>query len=400
MASKKVYIKNLGCTRRGLDATRLDRYFRVNGCEVTRHPERADFLVLTTCGFYKPREELSLDAVTEMQQYDGELIVLGCLPSTDPEGLEKRFDGKALPPKRFDEIDGFFPDFKVPFADVEDGHFEHSRDRISDKVERVAAKVRNEFSLSTSYASRVARASKRGLARTLGLDKGQARLRVAHGCLGSCSYCVIRNATGELRSKPLAQLRGEYERLLAEGLRSFAFDGEDTGAYGLDIGLTFASLLDELSTVDRGEDVEWVLHTMNPRWIIGYRVGLEPFIAAGKLSSMEVDIQTGSASVLRAMNRPYDLDELADTLASFKRANARLNIYAQFIVGFPGETERDVQRTIDYIRRIDLDAISIFRYDDMPGTPASELPDKVPHDVREQRYQQLREILDGRLYHF
>lgn len=400
MASKKVFIKNLGCTRRGLDATRLDSYFRANGCEITSHPERADYLVLTTCGFYKPREELSLDAVVEMQQYDGELFVLGCLPSTDPEGLGQRFEGKALPPKRFDEIDGFFPGFEVAFADVEDGHFEHSQDRISDKVERVTSKVRNEFSLSRSYASRVARASKRGLARTLGLDKGQARLRVAHGCLGSCSYCVIRNATGELRSKPLDQLQHEYKKLLAEGFRSFAFDGEDTGAYGLDIGLTFATLLEELSAADGGLDVEWVIHTLNPRWINRYRIGLEPFISAGKLQSMEVDIQTGSPSVLQAMNRPYDLDELADTLASFKRANERFRIYAQFIVGFPGETEGDVQRTIDYIRRIDLDAISVFRYDDMPGTPASQLPGKIPAEVREHRYQQLRETLKGRLYHF
>ena len=384
--AKAVYIMNTGCQRRGLDASRLVGYFRSNACHITQDCSKADVIVLTTCGFFGPKEDRSMAAIKELARHKGRLVVLGCLSGTSPHRLKEEYHGEFLSPKDYDQIDSLFPEFTVKFKDIPDSNFQYMAPAAPAAPKGVVARVGMWARSSLGAARRGLRA----LTRTSG--NRTACLRIATGCLGNCSYCVIRNATGRLKSKPVEACLAEYVRLLDRGYRRFVFQGEDTGAYGLDIGSSLPELFSRLSEADKGLPVCWSIFTLNPQWLVRYRAELLDYIRAGKLVCLEIDVQAASERVLDLMNRKYDVAEVAAIIAESKKANPDVKIHLQVIVGFPSETEDDFEQTLRFIQETRVDSLQAFQYTDMEETAASNLADKVPEQVKERRCSDLRDL--------
>jgi len=356
-----VYIKSFGCHRRMVDASKFARYFSLNGFDILEGPENADYILLVTCGFKKSVLNEGFELIDELKRYDGELIVVGCIPGTASERLKKAFDGKSLPTKRHNEIDSFFPNFHVKFRDVDDGIVPYNG-KASLSCEEEAIQER-------------------------------AFLRIANGCNSKCSYCAIPFATGPLRSKPINDVVSEYKQLLSKGARHVFFDGEDCGAYGLDIGSSFPELISALERVDRGMDVKWGFETMSPRWVVKYKDTLLDMVRRGRHTIIKSDIESGSPRILKLMNRYSNVERFYGILEELKRCNPAILQQSFFIVGFPTETDEDFQMTLDAIKRLDLDHVMLLPYSYMKGTKKFPASDLVPYEIKRERMNRAMKLL-------
>ena len=363
---KKVHIENGGCVRRGLDAARLVTYFTMNGCKIVRKPRSADIIVYLTCAFEESKKDACLGRIRQLDRLQGELIVLGCLPGIAESELRECFPGRYLSTQNLDSIVEFFPDFDVMFSSIEDADLS-----LHQPVRKHASSVSPVMTAIKSILP--TRKSK------------TAMLAISKGCARNCSYCVIRFATGSLRSKPISLCVEEYEKLLQAGYRRFIISAEDVGHYGLDIGSSLPELLDRLSEADRRLPVKWEIQTMSPAYAIRYKERLVDLARTGKLTWFKGDIQSGNNRILKLMNRHYDVGEASDVHKELKQANPDLCRKSQFIVGFPSESESEFADTIRVMEELRLERYSIFPYSEMEGSVSSKLPNMISEATKMNR---------------
>ena len=351
-----VYIKNVGCERRVLDAERFGNYFSLNGFHLTDDPETADYLILVTCGFKEKRVDESMHLVETLSANKGELIVAGCLPGILPEKLSKVFSGKTVVTKEIDIIDHFFPQFKIKLKDVADGNIFKPNPQIK-------------------------------------------QLRISGGCVSNCAYCGIRNAVGRLKSKPIDLIIEEYKKMIDDGFRKFFFVADDIGAYGLDIKLTFPILMERLSEIDKELPIQWYITEMDPRWIVKYKNQLLKWIKNKKIRLLFCPIQSGSRQILKKMNRYPDIETITQSLLEFKTAFPQLEVDTQIIIGFPSETDDDFKSTLAAIRRINFGTVFLNKYFDINWAASSKMENKIPEDIKIQRLQTAIKFLEKEKIH-
>ena len=133
---------------------------------------------------------------------------------------------------------------------------------------------------------------------------------------------------------------------------------------------------------------------MHPQWLLKYKHELLKIIKEDKITEINCDFQSGSRKILRLMNRYYNIDDIVNTLLSFKKANKKLSIYSQFIIGFPSENDRDFKDTLKFIKRAKLDRFKFHLYSDREGTLASKMECKIPEKVMKKRLKIAKKIFD------
>ncbi len=214
-------------------------------------------------------------------------------------------------------------------------------------------------------------------------------IRVARGCLEECTYCAIRHATGILRSKPLDKVLAEFDLGLARKHTSFEILAEDIGSYGLDVGISCVQLFENLFT--RKGPYKLVLTDVNVRYLIQYAPVLSDILAAhaDRIRWLKVPVQSGSDKILRLMKRHYTHAEVKASLTYLRDKAPSLPLDTHVLVGFPGETDRDFEDTMELMRAIRFDRVQVYSYTDRPNTSACDLPDKVNEDVKQSRVQRL-----------
>lgn len=399
MRKKRVFIFCMGFARRDLDAQRLFNYFSANDCDMIRNPNKSDLNILVTCAFTKNREDEAISLIKRFKKYRGELIVLGCLPGIAPERLKREFGGRSLPAKDLGAIDTLFPEFKVKFRNIPDSGDPYINKIEYGLIERFwtdhAKPFIREFEPPGSFLIKFMKRQANRIRSLLknGKDNTQAQepqniycrplgpvkfLRVGGGCLGKCTYCAIRFATGELRSKPLEECVRDFANYISRGNRRFFLCAEDVGAYGLDIGTSFSELLSGYEEASSGIPYKLAIDSFNPWWIVKYKDKIIEMNKAGRIESIDCPIQSGSVRILRLMNRYPDLEILSSTLSEIMAAGQGVEYYSQFIVGFPSEEEKDFRDTLGLINKLNLNAFVLSPYSDMDGTAASKMPDKIP----------------------
>ena len=363
MAGLKIHITSNGCPRRGLDISRLAAYFKVNGCVMVSSPGSADYIIFVTCAFLKSKEDICMYLIDALSYHKGELIVLGCLPSIAPERLKENFSGKVLATKDIHQIDLFFKDFKIPYAQVPDAN-----EFFSAPI-RLSAKIKRFFDRADT-------------------DQ-EAYLRISNGCYGGCSYCPIQRAVGRFRSKSLHACAAEYETLLKKGKRSFVFLADNVGAYGIDIGSSLPGLLDELSDVDTGIKVSWKIQGLHPCWVIKYEKQLLKYIISEKIIFLSCPLQSGSDRILMRMNRGHNISEIQEVLLRYHKANAGLLMETDIMVGFPSESREDFFLTLEAVKQIRFGQVWIYPYYDATDTPSSRMEnEKISQQEIEERLHQ------------
>ncbi len=396
-AKKKIGFVSLGCPKNLVDSEVMMGLLAAAGAEITPRADEADVLVVNTCSFIETAKQESVDAILEMAQHKTsgrarKLIVAGCLVERYRNEIQKN----------------------IPEVDAVVGTGELEQILEAAGIEGVAqpSAVQGPFAILQSrpegalreQAGRFSRESWDGAIadlpnylydentpRLLATPKYSAYIKVAEGCDHPCAFCIIPQLRGKFRSRRFESVIAEAERLARGGVREVTLIGQDTTCYGEDFDLQdgLALLLAKLAQV---EDLRWVRFLYAyPNKITGRL--LDTIAAHEKLCKyIDVPLQHASPNVLKRMKRGGSADIFLRSIEKMRRTIPALTLRTSFIVGFPGETERDFEQLCDFVREAQFDWLGVFGYSDEEGAKAHGLDKKVPRAEIERRRRKLMSL--------
>jgi ribosomal protein S12 methylthiotransferase len=375
---------SLGCPKNLVDSEVMMGLAASRGYEITADAAEADVLVVNTCGFIESAKQESVDAILEMaalkeQAAGRRLIVAGCLVERYREQLKR-----DIP-----EIDAF-----VGTNELEN---------IAALIESPAAAVAtNPVVLRPTRRLPVVPEREAGYApaaylygdatpRLRTTPRHYAYLKIAEGCDHPCAFCSIPQMRGNLRSRRAGSILTEAERLAAEGVKELILIGQDTTSYGEDLGVKdgLAGLLRSLARVD---GIEWI------RFLYSYPTRLSDAVLDAMASEpkvcnyVDIPLQHASTHMLKAMRRPGSREFLEKMVRRIRARVPDITLRTTFIVGYPGETEEDFNILTDFCQEQEFDWVGAFVYSDEEGTPAYDLPNKVPSRTAEARRRRLMKL--------
>ena len=364
--STKVHLVSLGCSKNRVDSEVMYGLLDQENCSFVDAPESADVIVVNTCSFIQPATEESIDTVLDMARYKEEgdckkLIVTGCMVQRYGRSLEGE-----LP-----EVDHFLG--------TGDYH------RIGDVL-----RARGE-SHERSLLSSPIYMHDETVPRVHSWSKCSAYLKIAEGCDHKCTFCIIPQLRGRLRSRTVPSLVAEAKTLAQSGVVELNLISQDSTAYGRDLrdGTGLAKLLDELSTID---PLQWIrLHYAYPH---GLPEGLLEHLESNPkvCSYLDIPLQHAAGSVLKRMKRGVTRAGQERILERVRAHAPNIAIRSTFIVGFPGETDEDFEELADFIQEQQFDHLGVFTYFPEDGTPGALLPDQVDEDVKNARQAHLMDL--------
>lgn len=372
---QRVHLVSLGCSKNRVDSEVMVGTLVDGGFELVDEPDGADVIVVNTCSFIQPATEESIDTILEMSQFKEaghaqKLVVTGCMVQRYGVALEGE-----LP-----EVDHF----------LGTGEY-HRIAEVLKARDGTAPKsfVDTPLYIHDEFAPRVNSWS-----------ACSAYLKISEGCNHTCAFCIIPTLRGKLRSRTVASLVAEAERLAAEGVRELNLVSQDSTAYGRDLGdgSDLGQLMRALARVD---GIEWIrLHYAYPHGVP--TSFLEAMAEEPKVCNyIDIPLQHASGPMLKAMKRGVTRAGQERILDRLRQYVPDATLRTTFIVGFPGETEHDFQELCDFVRAQRFDHVGVFTYFPEDGTPAATLPDQVPDEVKAERQATLMgiqaEISRGRL---
>ncbi|MCF8004301.1 MAG: 30S ribosomal protein S12 methylthiotransferase RimO [Chromatiaceae bacterium] len=360
MATKsipKVGFISLGCPKATVDSERILTRLRADGYEIAADYAGADLVVVNTCGFIDAAIEESLDAISEALDEHGRVVVTGCLGA------------------RGDMIREAHPDVLAVTGP-------HAEDAVLEAVHaHLPAPDYNPF---------VDLMPPQGIKLT---PDHFAYIKISEGCNHRCSFCIIPSLRGDLVSRPIGSVLDEAHRLVEAGVRELLVISQDTSAYGVDLryqadfwnGKRLTTDIESLAR-SLGELQAWIrLHYVYPYPQVDRLI---PLMADELiLPYLDMPLQHGSPSVLKAMRRPAATEKVLDRLADWRRICPELVLRSTFIVGFPGETDADFEQLLAFLSEAQLDRVGCFSYSAVAGAAANALADPVPEALKEERRQ-------------
>lgn len=369
----KVFLTVNGCARRMLDTSYLRSLFDAGGLRIAKLPRRADYIVFVTCGVTKGRIDECLTMIDKLKHYRGELIVAGCLPEIIPEELKMHFQGKTVATKDLNDICDLIVELKRVKGSVPDANVMPPLTYFLRKFMMTFKATKGFFKWCRFWIQ-----SKNLLDVFTPRRSKMAWLRISRGCVANCSYCGIRRAVGDLKSKPLELCQEEYGRMLAQGYRNFTILADNVGAYGVDIGSNFGLLLNALSRVDGNGGVLWSIDELDPVWAVRFKETLLEFMRGMKIRELLCPIQSGSERILKLMNRYSDRQRVVSCLREFMAVCPALKLDTHILVGFPTETEDEFRETLEVMSEVPFNMVTVNPYYDAPGSISSAMAGK--HD--------------------
>jgi ribosomal protein S12 methylthiotransferase len=360
---KKVGFISLGCPKNLVDSEVMMGHLKQNGYEITSNAADADTVVVNTCGFIDSAKKESIDTILEAAQLklNGQaqrLIVAGCLVERYRDEL------KAEIP----EVDAF-----IGTSQINDILAVCDPQTNTRSLPVVALGNQSATYLYDDSTPRV-----------LATPSHYAFVKIAEGCDRPCAFCFIPQMRGHFRSRRFGSIIAEAHQLAEEGVKEIILVAQDSSRYGEDLGKqdALARLLRELAHIDR---IEWVrvMYTYPTHISDGFLDVLAEEPKAVKY--LDMPLQHASQNVLKLMKRGGNRKSLERLIERVRRRVPGIAVRTTFISGFPGEAEEDFAELLSFIKNVEFDRVGIFTYSDEEGTPAFDLPDKVPHRTAARR---------------
>lgn len=351
----RIGMVSLGCPKALVDSERILTRLRAEGYAISPDYAGAEAVIVNTCGFLDSAKLESLDAIGEALEANGKVIVTGCLGAepeyitgahprvlavTGPQQYEQVLDAvhKAVPPS---------PD---PFIDL---------------LPPAGVKL---------------------------TPRHYAYLKIAEGCDHKCKFCIIPDMRGKLASRPQRAVMREAEKLVESGVKEILIISQDTSAYGVD----WKGREDKFPILNLSRDLStlgaWVrLHYVYPYPHVRELIPLMADPANGLLPYLDIPFQHAHPDVLKRMARPAAASRTLDEIAAWRRDCPDITLRSTFIVGYPGETEAEFQTLLDWLDEAQLDRIGCFQYENVDGARSNALPDHVPAEVKQDRWDRFME---------
>ena len=359
----RVGLVSLGCPKALVDSERIMTKLRADGYDMSPDYAGADVVLVNTCGFLDSAKEESLEAIGEAIAENGRVVVTGCM-GKEADVIRSRFPQvlAVTGPQQYEEVVAAVheaaPPIPSPFVDL---------------------------------------VPKAGLKLT---PRHYSYVKISEGCNHRCAFCIIPSLRGDLVSRRPDAILREAEKLVAAGTRELLVISQDTSAYGVDLrhqawpwkgGEVRAHMTDlarEMGKLGGFPGEVWVrLHYVYPYPHVDHVI---PLMAAGKvLPYLDIPFQHASPKVLRAMRRPANDAKVLQRIRDWRAQVPDLAIRSSFVVGFPGETEEDFAYLLAWLEEARLDRVGAFKFEPVEGAAANALPDPVPEDVKQERFERV-----------
>ena len=356
-----IHIVSLGCSKNRIDTEHMLGLLSGSNVAIVDEPQDADVIIVNTCGFIQEAKKESIDTILEMARYKdcgAKLIATGCLAQRYAKELVTElpevdaFLGVACYSRLLETIQSVLTGKKYVCCDRIDGDIQP---------------------------------------RVLTTEGHLAYVRIADGCSNHCSYCAIPMIRGELRSRPMESILSEISDLCASGVAEAILIAQDTTRYGEDLGhRALPELIDKAAPLM--ED-GWL------RALYCYPDGVTDKLIETMLRHdnvcryIDLPLQHFSDSVLKRMNRRQTCEATRKLVGELHGAG--FTVRTSLIVGFPGETQADFDIMMDCVKELRFERLGVFRYSPEEGTPAAGMPDQVPDEIKQARYDALMGLQEG-----
>ena len=355
----KIGFISLGCSKNLVDTEKTIGIFKANEYEIVNNPEKAEIIVINTCGFIESAKEEAINTILEMAEYKKKkckyLIVMGCLVERYKEELEK-----ALP-----EVDLFikYSEYNTLWEQIEDLLGDgKNKDKYKnfDKVEE----------------------------RVISTGENFAYLKIADGCSNRCTYCAIPYIRGPQISRNMEDVIKEANKLVEAGYKELILIAQDTTKYGTDIygKPRLSELLQELCKIEK---LHWI------RFLYAYPETIDDeLIKTVKENDkickyFDIPIQHISDSVLKRMNRQSNGKTIRNLIQKLRKEIPEVVIRTTVMVGFPGETKEDFEELYSFLQEARFDKLGCFAYSKEDGTPAARIKEQIHPMTKKSRYNKI-----------
>ncbi|KAK7263798.1 hypothetical protein RJT34_31395 [Clitoria ternatea] len=359
--TQTIFIKTFGCSHNQSDSEYMAGQLSAFGYSFTDNPDQADLWLINTCTVKSPSQSAMDTIITKGKSSNKPLVVAGCVPQGSRD---------------LKELEG------ISVVGVQ------QIDRVVEVVEE------------TLKGHQVRLLTRKKLP-ALDLPKVRKNkfveiLPINVGCLGACTYCKTKHARGHLGSYTIDSLVARVRSVISDGVREIWLSSEDTGAYGRDIGVNLPTLLNAL-VAELPADASTMLRIgmTNPPYILEHLKEIAEILRHPCVYSfLHVPVQSGSDTILSAMNREYTVSEFRTVVDTLTELVPEMQIATDIICGFPGETDEDFVQTVNLIEEYKFSQVHISQFYPRPGTPAARMK-KVPSNVVKRRSRELTTVFES-----
>ena len=352
---------HLGCSKNLVDTEMTIGLFQKQGYKIVNEPEKADILVINTCGFITSAKEEAIGTILEMAEYKKKkckyLIVMGCLVQRYQKELEKL----------------------IPEVDVWIAY--QTYDTLWEQIEaKIGQNGKEEKEKSLCFMDRV-----------ITTGENYTYLRIAEGCSNRCTYCAIPSIRGPFQSRTIEDILEEANALVKKGYRELIVIAQDTTKYGIDI-YGEPKLVELLQKLEKIENLKWI------RFLYAYPETItEDLIQTVKNSKkichyFDIPIQHIADPVLKRMNRKSNGDSIRKLIQKLRREIPDVIIRTTVMVGFPGETNEDFEELYQFVQEAKFDKLGAFSYSKEENTPAARLKEQIHPMTKKSRYHKIMQL--------
>ena len=372
---KKLFVKTYGCQMNAYDSAKMADLLAPLGYAATHSPEGADMVILNTCHIREKAAEKVYSELGRLKTLKAEKALAGGSMVLAVAGCVAQAEGEEIVARQ-------------PAVDLVVGPLSYHR--LPEMIARAARKkghvLETDFPALEKFDS-LAEPSASGVS---------AFLTVMEGCDKFCTFCVVPYTRGPEQSRPPGAILREAQKLVEKGAREIVLLGQNVNAYSAD-GWTLARLCDAIARIEGIARIRYT--TSHPR-----DMG-DDLIAAHRdnpklMPYLHLPVQSGSDTVLEAMNRRHGSDDYRRLVEKIRAARPGIALTSDFIVGFPGESDGDFEATLKLVRETGFATAFSFKYSKRPGTPASTMRKQVPEDVKAARLAELQKLLLAQQYAF
>ena len=370
----KVGFVSLGCSKNLIDTEIVIGQFKKNKYEIENNPEKAEIIVINTCGFITSAKEEAINTILEMAEYKKKnckyLIVIGCLVQRYYEELIEELPEVDLFIK-IDEYDNLWRKInKLIKEDAIEISTTHTSKKITE-MKPLPMPTQKEF-----------------LQRIITTGENYAYLKIGEGCSNRCTYCAIPYIRGPFVSRPQEEIIEEAKLLAKKGIKELIIIAQDTTKYGIEIygESKLAELLQKISQIP---EIKWI------RFLYTYPEGItEELIETVKNNEkickyFDIPIQHISNTVLKRMNRRTSKQQIEKLIEKLRTEIPNVTLRTSLIVGFPGETIQDFEELQKFVEKAKFDKLGVFMYSKEEGTPAAKLLGQIHSNTKKSRYNKI-----------
>lgn len=373
----KVGFISLGCSKNLIDTEIVIGHFKNNKYEIENNPEKAEIIVINTCGFIETAKEEAINTILEMAEYKKKkckyLIVMGCLVQRYYDELLKELPEVDL----FIKIDEYDKLWQKIDKLVKENIVEKSTIKTSKKISEI-----KPLPMPTE---------KEFCERVITTGENYAYLKIGEGCSNRCTYCAIPYIRGPFVSRKMEEIIKEAKMLAQNGIKEIIVIAQDTTKYGVDIygESKLPELLEEISKIP---EIKWI------RFLYSYPEGItDKLIEEVKNNDkickyFDIPIQHISNRILKRMNRRTNKEEIENLIKKLRKEIPDVILRTSLIVGFPGENKEDFSELYEFVQKAKFDKLGTFMYSKEDGTPAAKLPEQIHGNTKKSRYNKIMKI--------